>query len=110
MGTYALYIVYALIFMSVLLIVEGVYFFISTTTNDERIANKRMKLIKKTGDDKDPAAKGYDTARCHPAFETQGLPPRCTAQAARISSQTKGQTLLGSPGAYLSYRSYPQRD
>jgi len=50
MGTYTLYIIYALIFMTVLLLVEGVYFLVSTTTKSEQAANKRMKLIDKTGD------------------------------------------------------------
>jgi tight adherence protein B len=50
MGSYFIYIIYALIFMTVLLLVEGVYFLVSTTTQDEVAANKRMKLIDKTGD------------------------------------------------------------
>lgn len=50
MGPNGIYVIYALIFMSVLLLVEGLYFLVSTTTQNERIANKRMKLIDKTGD------------------------------------------------------------
>ena len=51
MGPYTLYIVYALVFMTVLLVVEGLYFLMSSTTRTEQAANKRMKLIKKTGED-----------------------------------------------------------
>jgi tight adherence protein B len=51
MGQNGIYIIYALIFMTVLLVVEGLYFLVSTTTQNEEAANKRMKLINKTGDD-----------------------------------------------------------
>jgi len=50
MSNYAIYILYALVFITVLLVVEGVYFLISTGTQTERAANKRMKLIQDTGD------------------------------------------------------------
>lgn len=50
MGTNLSYIIYALIFIAVILLVEGLYFLISTTTQNEQAANKRMKLIDKTGD------------------------------------------------------------
>ncbi len=51
MGSYTLYIIYALIFMTVLLLVEGLYFLTSAKTRTDEAANKRMKLIKKTGDE-----------------------------------------------------------
>lgn len=51
MGSISIYIIYALIFMSVLLLVEGLFFLISSTTQNEQAANKRMRLIDKTGDE-----------------------------------------------------------
>ncbi|NNC36209.1 MAG: type II secretion system F family protein [Hyphomonadaceae bacterium] len=50
MGSNFTYVVYAIIFLAVILLVEGLYFLISSTTQDEKSANKRMKLIDKTGD------------------------------------------------------------
>ena len=50
MGSNLSYVIYALIFVAVILLVEGLYFLISTTTQNETAANKRMKLIDKTGD------------------------------------------------------------
>lgn len=50
MGTNLSYVIYALIFIAVILLVEGLYFLISSTTQNEQAANKRMKLIDKTGD------------------------------------------------------------
>ena len=43
------YLIYAVIFIAVVLLVEGLYFLISSTTQDEKTANRRMKLIDKTG-------------------------------------------------------------
>lgn len=45
------YIIYPLVFIAVILLVEGLYFLISSTTQDEKAANQRMKLIDKTGDE-----------------------------------------------------------
>jgi len=50
MGANFTYVIYAIIFIAVVLLVEGLYFLISSTTQDEQAANKRMKLIDKTGD------------------------------------------------------------
>jgi tight adherence protein B len=44
------YLIYAVVFIAVVLLVEGLYFLISSTTQGEKAANKRMKLIEKTGD------------------------------------------------------------
>lgn len=46
-----LYIIYALIFVVVLMLVEGIYLLISDTSKDERIANKRMAMINDSPDD-----------------------------------------------------------
>ena len=50
MGTYGLYILYAVIFTTVILLVEGLFFMLSSTTKDDQAANQRMKMIHKTGD------------------------------------------------------------
>lgn len=50
MDTNFTYILYAVIFIVVVLMVEGVYFLISSSTQNEQAANKRIKLIDKTGD------------------------------------------------------------
>lgn len=46
-----LYIIYALIFVVVVMLVEGIYMLISDTAKDERIANKRMAMINNSPDD-----------------------------------------------------------
>jgi len=51
MGAYSVYILYALIFITVLLVVEGIYLMISSQVGGEQIANKRIKLIKKSGNE-----------------------------------------------------------
>lgn len=47
----SLYVIYALIFVVVVMLVEGIYLLISDPAKDERIANKRMALINETDDD-----------------------------------------------------------
>lgn len=51
MGTYSTYIFYALIFTTVVLLVEGLFFFFRNHMPANRSANHRMKLIEKSGDD-----------------------------------------------------------
>ena len=51
MGVYGTYIFYALIFTTVILLVEGTFFFIRNHLPSNRSANYRMKMIEKTGDD-----------------------------------------------------------
>ena len=51
MGVYGTYIFYALIFTTVILLVEGAFFFIRNHLPSNRSANYRMKMIEKTGDD-----------------------------------------------------------
>ena len=46
-----LYVIYALIFVVVVMLVEGIYLLISDPTKNERIANRRMELISKTNDE-----------------------------------------------------------
>ena len=46
-----IYIFYALIFTTVILLVEGTFFFIRNHLPSNRSANYRMKMIEKTGDD-----------------------------------------------------------
>lgn len=46
-----LYIVYALLFVVVVMLVEGIYLLVSDTNKDERIANKRMAMINNSPDD-----------------------------------------------------------
>lgn len=46
-----LYIIYALIFVVVVMLVEGLYLLISDTSKNERIANKRMAMMANSPDD-----------------------------------------------------------
>ena len=46
-----LYIIYALLFVVVVMLVEGIYLLISDSTKDERIANQRMALMNNSPDD-----------------------------------------------------------
>ena len=51
MGTYSTYIFYALVFTTVVLLVEGLFFFVRNHLPSNRSANHRMKMIEKSGDD-----------------------------------------------------------
>ncbi len=50
MGQYVEFIVYGLIIVTVLMLFQGAYMLLSSGAQNERIANKRLKQIKKTGD------------------------------------------------------------
>lgn len=51
MGAYSTYIFYALVFTTVVLLVEGLFFFVRNHLPSNRSANHRMKMIEKSGDD-----------------------------------------------------------
>ena len=51
MDRIGIYIFYALIFTTVVLVVEGLYLFMRYSSPAEKAANERMKLIEKTNDD-----------------------------------------------------------
>lgn len=51
MERFGIYIFYALIFTTVILVVEGLYLFLRYSSPAEKAANERMKLINRTNDD-----------------------------------------------------------
>lgn len=67
-----LYIIYALLFVVVVMLVEGIYLLVSDTSKDERIANKRMAMLNKSPNEVpvDLLMKKYEGSRFNKALSS----------------------------------------